>query len=422
MLKKDERNVIWKTSVAASLASTRLTGFNVAPGFRNPVVWGMLAKAATTLAVVCLLGVQGSAAQETASPVVPATTVSVVPAGTTPDILPEAPHLQTIAQGVVTIDGPVVWRVRELSVSSAGAPESPGSTFVLQRTGATVIRNELTSRRTRLDPGEAEFLPAGDPILRYAVGTIPGLLWDIELLPPEAVAEVAPSTGTVLYTSDATNDYPQGTFEAILARNVLLPGEVAVLPPYTGAVLVLVTAGEVDVSIAGGQGAPLPAGSGRLISGQPVLRNTGTQSAAVVIAALNEPVTGSESPPGVVQETPAPTPVPNSVPEVLPVAPVIIQPTPMLEIVPVVVPTEAPPPPPAAIDTDGDNIADEDELNIYGTDPYAWDTDGDGLGDGEEVFGYGTNPLAWDTDGDGISDGEEVYVYGTNPLDPASGP
>ncbi len=312
--------------------------------------------------------------------------------------------------------------MRELSVSSAGAPESPAASFVLQRTGATVIRNELTGRRTRLDPGEAEFLPAGDPILRYAVGTIPGLLWDIELLPPEAAAEAAPSVGTVLYTSDATNDYPQGTFEAILARNVLLPGEVAVLPPSTGAVLVLVTAGQVDVSIEGGQSAPLAAGNGRLISGQPALRNTSTQSAAVVIAALHEPVTGSESTSSVVQETPAPTPVPNSAPEVLPVAPVVIQPTPMPEIVPAVVPTEVAPPPPAAIDTDGDNIADEDELNIYGTDPYAWDTDGDGLGDGEEAFGYGTNPLAWDTDGDGISDGEEIYAYGTNPLDPASGP
>ena len=267
-----------------------------------------------TLAVVCLLGVQGSAAQESASPVVPATTVSVVPTGTTPDILPEAPHLQTIAQGVVTIDGPVVWRVRELSVSSAGAPESPAASFVLQRTGATVIRNELTSRRTRLDPGEAEFLPAGDPILRYAVGTTPGLSWDIELLSPAAVAEIPLSTGTVLFTSDATNDYPQGTFEAILARNVLLPGEVAVVPPSTGAVLVLVTAGEVDVSIAGGQSVPLAAGTGRLISGQPALRNTSTQTAAVVIAALDEPVTGSESTSSVVQETPAPTPVLDSAP------------------------------------------------------------------------------------------------------------
>lgn len=57
-------------------------------------------------------------------------------------------------------------------------------------------------------------------------------------------------------------------------------------------------------------------------------------------------------------------------------------------------------------DTDGDGVADGDEINIYGTDPLNWDTDGDGLSDGEELFATGTDPLLWDTDGDGIGDGE----------------
>jgi hypothetical protein len=47
-------------------------------------------------------------------------------------------------------------------------------------------------------------------------------------------------------------------------------------------------------------------------------------------------------------------------------------------------------------DTDGDGVADGDELNIYGTDPLNWDTDGDGVGDGEELFGILTDPLTWD--------------------------
>lgn len=47
-------------------------------------------------------------------------------------------------------------------------------------------------------------------------------------------------------------------------------------------------------------------------------------------------------------------------------------------------------------DSDGDGVADGDELNIYGTDPVAWDTDGDGVADGEELFGSQTDPLAWD--------------------------
>lgn len=43
-------------------------------------------------------------------------------------------------------------------------------------------------------------------------------------------------------------------------------------------------------------------------------------------------------------------------------------------------------------DSDFDNLTDESEKNIYGTDPNVFDTDGDGVGDGEEVVS-GTNPL-----------------------------
>jgi hypothetical protein len=38
------------------------------------------------------------------------------------------------------------------------------------------------------------------------------------------------------------------------------------------------------------------------------------------------------------------------------------------------------------------------------------DSDGDGLADGEELFGILTDPLVWDTNGNGVSDGEEVPV------------
>jgi hypothetical protein len=47
-------------------------------------------------------------------------------------------------------------------------------------------------------------------------------------------------------------------------------------------------------------------------------------------------------------------------------------------------------------DTDGDGVADGDELTIYGTDPTVFDTDGDGVSDGEELFGIHTDPLVWD--------------------------
>jgi hypothetical protein len=61
-------------------------------------------------------------------------------------------------------------------------------------------------------------------------------------------------------------------------------------------------------------------------------------------------------------------------------------------------------------DTDGDGVADGDEVTLYFTDPYTWDSDGDSLSDGEELFGVMTDPLVWDTDGDGVGDGETVVV------------
>jgi outer membrane protein OmpA-like peptidoglycan-associated protein len=59
----------------------------------------------------------------------------------------------------------------------------------------------------------------------------------------------------------------------------------------------------------------------------------------------------------------------------------------------------------AKIDSDGDGLSDELELEL-GTDPHRADTDRDGIPDGVEVK-TGTNPLDADTDGDGLSDGVE---------------
>lgn len=67
-------------------------------------------------------------------------------------------------------------------------------------------------------------------------------------------------------------------------------------------------------------------------------------------------------------------------------------------------------------DTDGDGLKDGEEVKIYHTDPLKSDTDGDGLKDGDEVKTYLTNPLVADTDGDGLKDGDEVNTYKTNPL------
>lgn len=69
-------------------------------------------------------------------------------------------------------------------------------------------------------------------------------------------------------------------------------------------------------------------------------------------------------------------------------------------------------------DTDRDGLYDEQEEDIYFTDPENPDTDGDGLKDGEEVKNYKTDPKNVDTDGDGLNDGSEVKQYVTDPINP----
>ena len=432
--------------------------------------------------VILLPGGERAAAQDL--PTQPASTPAPQPTPAAQVAAPAeftagAPHVHTVAQGLIGVDSPLVWRVREVGLTATGAPETASSSFTLQRTGAAIVRNELTSRRVRLEAGEAQFMPAGDPYLRYAVGSDPSIVWVIELVPPEAAAAGAAATGTVLFTSHAINDYPRGTFDVELQRGILLPGEVSELPPHTGPALMMVTSGRIQATADGGQPAPVNAGSGRLVTGALTLRNGDTQPAAFVVAALGEPVDGAEQP---AAAQAVPTPVPGQpVPTVL-LPPVDAAPTAAagappaaaaapVEPTPAPAPVVEPTPVPAVVsesgDIDGDGLSDVDEagygsdpLNrdydadglldgeevyIHGTDPLNNDSDGDGLLDGEEVnqfgtssvssdadgdglvdddeiFVYGTTPDVFDTDGDGVGDGEEVFTFGTNPLDPASVP
>lgn len=65
-------------------------------------------------------------------------------------------------------------------------------------------------------------------------------------------------------------------------------------------------------------------------------------------------------------------------------------------------------PPPAIVDSDGDGLSDDDENNIYNTNPNNADTDADGINDSDELNVSNTDPLDADTDGDGIEDKDEI--------------
>ena len=66
------------------------------------------------------------------------------------------------------------------------------------------------------------------------------------------------------------------------------------------------------------------------------------------------------------------------------------------------------------LDLDDDGFTNDDEVDVYGTDPYDADTDHDGLSDYEEIFTTNTDPLNPDMDDDQLLDGAEI-AWGTDP-------
>jgi Bacterial TSP3 repeat len=75
-----------------------------------------------------------------------------------------------------------------------------------------------------------------------------------------------------------------------------------------------------------------------------------------------------------------------------------------------------------SLDSDGDGISDQLELDVFGTSPFLVDSDGDTIPDGTEAFGLNgwlTAPALPDTDGDGVDDNVEIQ-NGTNPVDASS--
>ncbi len=68
------------------------------------------------------------------------------------------------------------------------------------------------------------------------------------------------------------------------------------------------------------------------------------------------------------------------------------------------------------VDSDRDGVYDYEELRL-GTNVNLRDTDGDGVADGDELYRYRSSPRVIDSDGDGLADGSEVSI-GADPADP----
>jgi hypothetical protein len=110
----------------------------------------------------------------------------------------------------------------------------------------------------------------------------------------------------------------------------------------------------------------------------------------------------------------APAPVAAAPVEAAPVETAPVEAAPV-EAAPVEAAPAAAPADASALDSDADNLVDSLEAE-YGLDPYNADSDGDGVADGDEINIYGTDPYYGDSDGDGVLDGEELFGINTDPL------
>jgi hypothetical protein len=192
-----------------------------------------------------------------------------------------------------------------------------------------------------------------------------------------------------------------------MSRNILFPGEFAVLPSHTAPVLVMVLNGRIDVAPPDGASpTALQTGLG-IVADDLTLTNNGDNVASYVAVALGQRVPDQgEAAPATTEETPQA--------EASPTAAVALDPAADQDSDGLTNGDEQQRgTDPNKADTDGDTLSDADEVNTYGTDPLKADTDGDNMRDDAEID-Y-TDPNNADTDGDGTSDGDEVFIYGTDP-------
>jgi hypothetical protein len=103
-----------------------------------------------------------------------------------------------------------------------------GVAFTLQMDGVTIIRNDVTPKRARLEAGEAYFFSAGDPCLRYAIRGTKSRAWVIEYVAADAAD--ADAGGTIICKTDPIARFSPRTRDVESIRNDLLPGDATGLP------------------------------------------------------------------------------------------------------------------------------------------------------------------------------------------------
>lgn len=203
-----------------------------------------------------------------------------------------------LAQGLIYLDGSdVIWQVREVELTEEQTI-SGNARVILQREGVSIVRNDVTGKRARLEPGEALFAAAGDPYTTMPDEGSESLVWIFEISNNTEVGEGA------FYLSPDVPGYDEAVYDFEFARNVLEAGETGEFQGGSGASLLVVLSGSVDVTDDEGT-ASLTTSDGLIIDGAATIEAAGDQAVYVTLAVGPEVSDASAALPEPV-ETPAP--------------------------------------------------------------------------------------------------------------------
>lgn len=153
----------------------------------------------------------------------------------------------TLAHGLSYYDGDdLVWQVQAIDVPVISEADSLVSepSIIVQQEGQSIVRNDVTGKRSLLAPGEAYFIASQDSYTLMAEDD-GATVWKYTLVDPDDVASDA------FYESPTITTVRDNTYNFRLVRYVLQPGDEAELPSNSGAGLLMPSAGEVQVDHGG---------------------------------------------------------------------------------------------------------------------------------------------------------------------------
>lgn len=202
----------------------------------------------------------------------------------------------TLAHGLAYYDGDdLVWQVQEIQVpliSEANAATSdPG--IIVQREGQSIVRNDVTGKRALLNPGDAFFITADDSytIMAEDDGSV---IWRFSLVDPDDVASDA------FYESPTLTAVRDNTYDLMMVRYVLQPGDSTELPTNNGAGMVMPGSGEVRVDHGGNLsllGLEGSLGQGQMLRQPTTISNSSGEPTVVFYLYLGDTVSSDSAAP-----------------------------------------------------------------------------------------------------------------------------